>query len=150
MERIPFLGSTTLISSTGKSSVILEKIMFLTGHRIVVLGLLILDHFTRAHQIFERDFSLNDPLIQHPHTSEQWCLFITFALSWPLTRIGYKNIRFHKRSDCWSCASFACYLHRRIQKLNTRNSPWFACSNRWQVRHVTREDVYRANHLIAP
>lgn len=48
-----------------------NKMMSLMNHRIVVLGLFIISHFVRAHQVFERDFSLSDPLIQHPHTSEQ-------------------------------------------------------------------------------
>lgn len=39
--------------------------------RIVVLGLFLLGHFVRALPVFERDFSPDDPLIQHPHTSEQ-------------------------------------------------------------------------------
>jgi hypothetical protein len=39
--------------------------------RVVVLGLFILSQFIRAQPTFERDFSPDDPLIQHPHTSEQ-------------------------------------------------------------------------------
>jgi len=39
--------------------------------RIVVLGLFLLGHFLRVFPVFERDFSPDDPLIQHPHTSEQ-------------------------------------------------------------------------------
>lgn len=39
--------------------------------RIVVLALFFLANFVRALPVFERDFSLDDPLIQHPHTSEQ-------------------------------------------------------------------------------
>ena len=39
--------------------------------RVVVLGLYILGQFIWAQPIFERDFSLDDPLIQHPYTSEQ-------------------------------------------------------------------------------
>ena len=48
-----------------------NKMMSLMNHRIVVLGLFIISHFVRAHQVFERDFSPSDPLIKHPHTSEQ-------------------------------------------------------------------------------
>jgi diacylglycerol diphosphate phosphatase / phosphatidate phosphatase len=42
--------------------------------RVVVLGLFILSQFIWAQPTFERDVSPNDPLIQHPHTSEQYCL----------------------------------------------------------------------------
>ena len=40
-------------------------------HRIVVIGLFALERVIGALPVFERDFSLDDPLIQHPHTSEQ-------------------------------------------------------------------------------
>jgi len=43
----------------------------MNASRVVVLGLFILGQFIRALPTFERDFFLNDPLIQHPHTSEQ-------------------------------------------------------------------------------
>lgn len=39
--------------------------------RIVVVELFVLSQIIRAKPIFERDFSPNDPLIQHPYTSEQ-------------------------------------------------------------------------------
>ncbi|KAF8479804.1 lipid phosphate phosphatase 1 [Russula ochroleuca] len=38
---------------------------------IVVIEFFVLGNFIRAQQVFERDFSPSDPLIQHPHTSEQ-------------------------------------------------------------------------------
>jgi membrane-associated phospholipid phosphatase len=38
---------------------------------VVVTGLFLLSWFIDTLPVFERDFSLNDPLIQHPHTSEQ-------------------------------------------------------------------------------
>ncbi|KAH9995388.1 lipid phosphate phosphatase 1 [Russula compacta] len=38
---------------------------------IIVLGLFILGLFIRTQPVFERDFSPNDPLIQHPYTLEQ-------------------------------------------------------------------------------
>jgi diacylglycerol diphosphate phosphatase / phosphatidate phosphatase len=50
----------------------LKKITpLMNAGRVVVLGLFILCQFIWAQPTFERDFSLNDPLIQHPHTSEQ-------------------------------------------------------------------------------
>ena len=39
--------------------------------RIVVLVSFLLGHFLRDLPVFERDFSPDDPLIQHPHTPEQ-------------------------------------------------------------------------------
>jgi hypothetical protein len=48
-----------------------KKISLMNAGRVVVLGLFILGQSIRAQPTFERDFSLNDPLIQHPHTSEQ-------------------------------------------------------------------------------
>lgn len=43
----------------------------MSAGRVVVLGLFIFGQFIRAQPTFERDFSPNDPLIQHPHTSER-------------------------------------------------------------------------------
>jgi diacylglycerol diphosphate phosphatase/phosphatidate phosphatase len=43
----------------------------LTNCRIVVLGFFLLDHFIRGWPVFERDFSPDDPLVQHPYTSQQ-------------------------------------------------------------------------------
>lgn len=72
MEMIPFLGLTTPISSTGKCPKT-DYFLYdsLTNHRIVVLGLFALNLFIRAQPVFERDFSPNDPLIQHPYTPQQ-------------------------------------------------------------------------------
>jgi len=44
---------------------------FNESHRVVVIGLFVLELVIGALPVFERDFSLNDPLIQHPHTPEQ-------------------------------------------------------------------------------
>ncbi|KAI0289460.1 phosphatidic acid phosphatase type 2/haloperoxidase [Russula brevipes] len=38
---------------------------------IVVFGLIALNLFIQAQPVFERDFSPNDPLIQHPYTPQQ-------------------------------------------------------------------------------
>jgi hypothetical protein len=40
-------------------------------HRIAVIALVVFERFIEALPVFEREFSPNDPLIQHPHTSEQ-------------------------------------------------------------------------------
>jgi hypothetical protein len=60
---------------------------------------------------------------------------------------GYKNPKLYKQPDCRSGACYTRYRHRGIQKLVTRTSPWLACSNFWQVRRTTRQDV-ESNALI--
>lgn len=109
--------------------------------RVVVLGLFILCQFIRAQPTFERDFSLNDPLIQHPHTSEQYCLSLRSLQFDHLHEPGYKNPKLYKQPDCRSGACHTRYRRRGIQKLVTRTSSWLACSNFWQVRRTTRQDV---------
>jgi hypothetical protein len=69
----PFPGLTIPISSTGKflKGFFLKIMRLMNDGRVVVLGLLFLGQFIWARPTFERDFSPDDPLIQHPHTSEQ-------------------------------------------------------------------------------
>ena len=54
-----------------EGSFLKKKYALMNAGRVVVFGLFILCQFIRARPIFERDFSPDDPLIQHPHTSEQ-------------------------------------------------------------------------------
>ncbi|KAI0305876.1 lipid phosphate phosphatase 1 [Multifurca ochricompacta] len=57
---------------------------------IVVLGLYLLTAFIETQPIFERDFSPNDSLIQHPHTSEQISSYANamIAIALPAALVG--------------------------------------------------------------
>ncbi len=68
---IPSLGPTPPILSTGMCTKRDFSATILTNCRIVVLGFFLLDHFIRGWPVFERDFSPDDPLVQHPYTSQQ-------------------------------------------------------------------------------
>ncbi len=75
MERVPSLGSTVPISSIGKfhldpyrRKLSSNKAIF---RRVVITGLFMLSWLIDTRPVFERDFSPDDPLIQHPHTSQQ-------------------------------------------------------------------------------
>ncbi|KAH9975967.1 lipid phosphate phosphatase 1 [Lactifluus volemus] len=48
---------------------------------IVVLGIFLLGLYLETQPAFERDFSPNDPLIQHPHKHQQVSSFSNFTIS---------------------------------------------------------------------
>ncbi|KAI0285832.1 lipid phosphate phosphatase 1 [Russula aff. rugulosa BPL654] len=123
---------------------------------VVVLGLFILGQFIWAQPIFERDFSLNDPLIQHPNTSEQIPSYTNnlIAGAGPVILViviaGFRN-SLHELHHGLLAAISGSSLNRVITEAlkNRIGKPWstrpdFLARCNWDAsRHVCTGDIHQ-------
>jgi len=120
---------------------------------IVVFGLFTLGQFIRAQPAFERDFSPNDPLIQHPHTLEQIPSYtnnliagaapILLAVIVGLNRNSLHEIH-HGLLAAISGGSLNRVITEALKNRVGRLRPDFLARCKWDAsRHVCTGDIYQ-------